>query len=89
MRFLLVLSCLVWAFGSSAVVAQDAKPLKLNTTADHSKFEVLQKAFGSGPEVTRACLSCHTESAGQIHRTKHWRWEYLNPDTPVSSGGAA
>ncbi|MBP6337067.1 MAG: tetrathionate reductase family octaheme c-type cytochrome [Vitreoscilla sp.] len=86
MRFLLVLSCLVWAFGSSAVVAQDAKPLKLNTTADHSKFEVLQKAFGSGPEVTRACLSCHTESAGQIHRTKHWRWEYLNPDTQQRLG---
>ena len=50
------------------------------TTADHSKFKELQQPFASGPEVTRACLSCHTEAAGQIHQTKHWTWEFLNPD---------
>lgn len=59
----------------------DVKPLKLSTTADHSKFKELQREFSSGPDLTRVCLSCHTEAAGQIHRTKHWKWEYKNPDT--------
>jgi hypothetical protein len=56
------------------------------TTADHTKFKELQKQFNSGPEVTKACLACHTEAAGQIHRTKHWKWEYLNPDTKQTLG---
>lgn len=68
--------------GTWNVLAADApRPVKLNTTADHSKFKELQREFASGPEVTQACLSCHTEAAGQIHRTKHWTWEYKNPQT--------
>lgn len=55
-------------------------------TADHSKFKELQQAFASGPEVTRACLSCHTEAAKQIHLTKHWNWEFLNPDNKQRLG---
>jgi octaheme c-type cytochrome (tetrathionate reductase family) len=34
----------------------------------------LQKDFRSGPEVTQACLSCHTEAADQFHKTIHWTW---------------
>jgi octaheme c-type cytochrome (tetrathionate reductase family) len=30
--------------------------------------------FKSGPEVTKACLSCHTEAARQIQKTIHWTW---------------
>jgi len=51
------------------------------STADHSKFKELQKDFASGPEVTRACLQCHTEAAKQVHKSKHWTWEFLNPQT--------
>jgi octaheme c-type cytochrome (tetrathionate reductase family) len=51
------------------------------TTADHSKFEELQQPFASGPEVTRACLACHTEASKQLHKTKHWNWQFTNPDT--------
>ncbi len=51
------------------------------STADHSKFKALQQSFASGPEVTRACLTCHTEAARQVHKTKHWTWEFLNPET--------
>ncbi|MBV5347398.1 tetrathionate reductase family octaheme c-type cytochrome [bacterium] len=69
------------AIASAPALAEDPKPVKLNTTADHSKFKELQREFATGPEVTKACLSCHTEAAGQIHRTKHWKWEYVNPDT--------
>lgn len=39
-----------------AAWAQEPKPLKLTTTADHTKFKELQEVFNSGPEVTRACL---------------------------------
>lgn len=42
------------------------------TTADHAKYEQLQREFVSGPEVTQACLECHTEAAKQIHKTTHW-----------------
>ena len=50
------------------------------TTADHSKFDILKKDFKSGPEVTKACLSCHTEAGKQILTTKHWLWEWRNPE---------
>lgn len=64
------------------VVASDAMTqASARSTADHSKFEVLQKPFASGPEVTKACLSCHTEASKQLHQTKHWTWEMLHPDT--------
>ena len=50
------------------------------STTDHGKLEELDREFKSGPEVTKACLSCHTEAAKQLHDTKHWKWEFLNPD---------
>ncbi len=37
----------------------------LKSTADHGKFKALQQEFKSGPEVTNACLSCHTQAAKQ------------------------
>ncbi|NDP37907.1 MAG: tetrathionate reductase family octaheme c-type cytochrome [Rhodoferax sp.] len=52
-----------------------------NTTADHSKFQVLDQDFASGQAVTKACLSCHTEASKQIHKTTHWKWEYKDPAT--------
>ena len=52
----------------------------LKSTSDHTKFKALQQEFESGPEVTKACLSCHTEAAKQIHKTQHWKWEYRSPD---------
>lgn len=56
------------------------------STADHSKFKELQQVFASGPEVTKACIGCHTEAAKQVHRTKHWSWEFLNPDNGQTLG---
>ncbi len=46
------------------------------TTADHSKFEILQQQFASGPDVTAACLSCHTEADDQMMHSIHFNWEY-------------
>ena len=50
-------------------------------TADHSKFKQLQQPFASGPEVTRACLECHTEAALQFHKTIHWTWKDPSDDS--------
>ena len=44
------------------------------TTADHSKFEALQKEFTKPEEVTAACLSCHQMAADQIQHSIHWTW---------------
>ena len=51
-----------------------ATPRPNTTTADHSKFKELQKEFKSGPELTKACLVCHTEAAKQVQKTQHWKW---------------
>ena len=66
---------------ATAVVARTSK-----STADHSAFKILQQDFKSGPEVTKACLSCHTEAAKQVHKTKHWTWEFMNPETKQRLG---
>jgi octaheme c-type cytochrome (tetrathionate reductase family) len=56
------------------------------STADHSKFKELQRSFDSGPDVTKTCIKCHNEAAKQIHATKHWTWEFLNPDNKQRVG---
>lgn len=67
---------------TKAVVAKK----KDKSTADHSKFRELKRNFRNGPQVTSACLECHTEAAKQVHGTKHWSWEYLNPVTKQKLG---
>ena len=82
----LCLAGLLCVHSVTALAADEPKKVKLDTTADHSKFKELQREFQSGPDVTKTCLGCHTEAAGQIHRTKHWKWEYLNPTTGQTLG---
>jgi octaheme c-type cytochrome (tetrathionate reductase family) len=53
---------------------QATKDRKIWITTDHSKIAALQKDFRSGPDITKACLSCHSEAAAQFHETIHWRW---------------
>jgi octaheme c-type cytochrome (tetrathionate reductase family) len=50
-------------------------------TADHGKFDALKGPFASGPEVTKACLGCHTETGHQFMKNIHWTWEYKDPNT--------
>jgi hypothetical protein len=57
-----------------AMARQAIKGLRTWNTTDHSKHEVLQKDFKSGLEVTRACLSCHSEAEAQFHKSIHWTW---------------
>lgn len=72
------------AFGSAWAAGETRK-----STADHGKFKELQRKFASGPEVTKACLSCHTEAADQVQHTKHWTWEYTDPKSGKQLGKRA
>jgi hypothetical protein len=62
---------------------QATKDKKLWITSDHSQHEILNQPFASGPEVTKACLSCHNQAALQFHQTIHWTW--LDPITEKSA----
>jgi octaheme c-type cytochrome (tetrathionate reductase family) len=53
---------------------QATKDKKAWNTTDHTRHKVLQQDFKSGMEVTRACLSCHSEAEAQFHKTVHWTW---------------
>ncbi len=53
---------------------QATKERKLWITTDHTRHKALKQPFVSGPEVTKACLSCHNEAAVQFHKTIHWTW---------------
>ncbi len=66
-----------------AAPAPQGTPPSYESTADHSKFEVLQQDFATGPDVTKACLSCHTEASQQVMHTTHWTWEYISAQGQV------
>lgn len=80
----MISACIVGAVAFSLAAPQAlaaSNEDSTGSTADHSKFDSLDRKFESGPEVTRACLECHTEAAKQLHKTTHWTWEYKNPET--------
>lgn len=57
-----------------------------SSTADHSKYEALKGPFNNGPDVTKACLSCHTEAGKHFMKSIHWTWEYTHPETGQKLG---
>ncbi len=67
---------------------QATKSKQLWNTTDHSKHKVLQQDFKSGVEITRACLSCHTDAAEQFQQTIHWTWRADPTDTDRQLGKA-
>ena len=92
-----VIAGLWWS--SSAALANDNTPIQQATdpaaaenrdaspsTADHTQFEELQQEFATGPEVTAACLQCHTEAASQMMATTHWTWEFTDPQSGAELG---
>ena len=66
--------------------AQDNVAKATGSTADHAVFDALKQQFMSGPEVTKACLTCHTEASRQVMESIHWTWEYHNPATGQTLG---
>ncbi len=74
-------------FRLDKVVEQPTKRTDSNSTADHTKFEELKAAFpNGGPEVTKACLKCHTEAGHQFMKNIHWTWTYENKKDRPASG---
>lgn len=73
------------ATGAMSKAAHMSDPVK-KLTADHKKFDILKGPFASGPEVTSACLSCHTEASNQVMHSVHWKWEYENEATGQTLG---
>lgn len=53
---------------------------KTGGTTDHSKLPALKGPFLTGPDVTRACLTCHTEAGKHFMKSIHWTWEYTSKD---------
>jgi len=53
---------------------QSIKGKKVWNTTDHSKHQALQKEFTNGDDITKACISCHSEASTQFHKTIHWTW---------------
>ncbi len=93
-KTLIVPVLFLWGYAGSVLGAQEPdapgrtlakhavmEDQELWITADHSKFKQLQQPFSSGPEVTRACLGCHTEAALQFHKTIHWTWKDPSDDS--------
>jgi len=101
MAALLFVVLLAVGSGSSAVFAateDEALGIKLAkqavrsdkhwTTVDHSKIEILNQDFSSGDQITRACLSCHTDAAMQFEETIHWTWEVPSEKPGIMNGKA-
>jgi len=53
---------------------------------DHSQFAQLKGPFTSPEQVTKACLSCHTDAAKQVMSTIHWTWKAYDPKTKTVVG---
>ncbi len=59
------------------------------THTDHSA--IIQGEFETGPDVTRACLTCHAEAGEEMLHSVHYKWKgepVLLPgrDEPVTIG---
>ena len=50
-------------------------------TTDHSTLDALQRPFKTGPDVTKACLSCHNKAGHQVMNSVHWTWDKISPTT--------
>jgi octaheme c-type cytochrome (tetrathionate reductase family) len=72
--FLLVLSVPACSEPQALTENRHTAPPPAASTADHAEFGDLQQEFETGPQVTAACLTCHTEAAKQIMKTSHWTW---------------
>ena len=48
---------------------------KQSRKVDHTKFSMLQQKFETPQQITKACMSCHNLTAGEIMKSNHWNWE--------------
>ncbi len=72
----------------AGISAAAALPQRLIHT---SHTDLMPGPYATGQEVTRACLTCHPDSASEVMKTSHWTWEsepFTVPgkDEPVTIG---
>jgi octaheme c-type cytochrome (tetrathionate reductase family) len=72
--------------GSISLPAKANAPVGQRTPQDHSNFKQLQGPFTAPEQVTKACLSCHTDAGKQVMSTLHWTWKAWNPKTKQMIG---
>jgi len=82
------LPCLAVASAGGKATTIEVRKIVAKPTADHRKFKQLKEDFKRGPEVTKVCLSCHTEAAKQVHNTIHWTWGKTKKDQIPKLGKA-
>ncbi len=75
----------LFAIGFNSTIFAKTKPIKVasksyHKKADHSTFPILQKKFKSPQEVTKACITCHTNRDDEFMKTSHWTWTETNKD---------
>lgn len=51
--------------------------VKDKPSVDHAKFDVLRGPFAQPQDVTKACISCHTERHTEVMQSSHWNWERI------------
>ncbi|MFO7989513.1 MAG: tetrathionate reductase family octaheme c-type cytochrome [Desulfotignum sp.] len=94
----LMVLCLLAAGPAGAATDDEALGMKLAkqavkgdrhwTTVDHSKIEILNQDFTSGDQITRTCLTCHTDASMQFKETIHWTWLVPSEKEGIMNGKA-
>ncbi len=75
--FLLFISISFFGWGDG----QETRPVNI-----HSNFKILKTEFKKPEDVTKACLTCHTEAAKDIMKTPHWTWSNKTDKIPGKEG---
>ena len=65
----------------AARLVQDEATPTPGPTVDHTSLAALAGPFDTPQQVTKTCLSCHTDTGDQIVHTTHWTWEFVNEKT--------
>lgn len=71
---------------ATPTLAAAVKAATSNSTTDHSQLDALKGPFKTGPEVTKACLSCHNMAGHQVMKSIHWTWEATSKSTGKTLG---
>lgn len=45
---------------------------------NHQNYEILQQEFKTPQEVTKACISCHTDRHNEVMASAHWNWDRIS-----------
>ena len=75
---LLLIGIPVWYFTGETESKPDTPWENMPRRAAHVDHKDLFDGFDeltTGPQVTRACLSCHEDAGKQMLHTAHWKWE--------------